>query len=143
MLPVPGTECFLLETVPSKVVNSATHEAPPLLSLIVIHSLSHPQVQSLYLVELWQLSIRSLCAPHLRIWQKQLSIFEGSDSLHRCGVPPVLISVGISRSQHSFLRMRGLPSRSNLSQLDTPIVLCGTKLHSQRRSTPYKLWGGI
>ena len=70
--PVPCTECFLVGAVPGKVVSSTTHEAPLLLPLIVIHSLHHLHVQPLYLVELWQLSIRGLRAPYLRIWQEQL-----------------------------------------------------------------------
>ena len=106
MLPVP---CFPVGAVLCIVVSSTTHKASLLFLLVMVHNLSHPHVQPLYLVKLWQLRIRSLHIPCLRVWWEQLFIFKVGDSPHRCGIPLVSISVGTSGARPSLVGMQGLP----------------------------------
>ena len=79
---------------------------------------------TLYLVKLWQLSGRGLCAPCLRIWWEQLLIFEGSNSPHGCWVPPLLISLGIGGSQPALVGTRGLPHLQLLGQCIQSVKAC-------------------
>ena len=109
------TQCAIGPSLKSEeaqhVVATCAHEASLLLSLVVVHSLSHPHALPLYLVKLRQFRVLSLW-----IQGKQFLLLQISDSSHRHGIPPEPIPVGLGGPLSSFMGVWRLPPLQLLGQ---------------------------
>ena len=101
---MPSMEGLLVQTFSHKMVCHTTHKTPAFLPLEMVQSLSHPDTQPLYLIELRRFWVSSL-----RIRKEQLFILQGGNLPCMHEVSPVLITVSIGGTWTAPMWLQRLP----------------------------------
>ena len=119
MLLLPSTEGLTVQTISHKIVHHVTHRTVAFLLLEMVHSMSHPDTQPLYLIKLRRFWVSSL-----RIRWEQLFILQGGNLPCACRVSPVLISVSIRGTWPTPMWFQRLPHLQLLGN-----CVQGVKIH--------------